>query len=316
MSNTPILSICIPVYNRKMYLQRTLERLLCDKELFLEDIQLYISDNCSEDDILSVCEKYKEQGLNMEYHRNAENLNMDGNFANCFRHAKGKYVLLLGSDDTPNSAFFSKVLPILRNNDLGLLHLSINSSKDTLPVFYDNHESFLVDINCWITFISGNIVATKYVEKVDLDRFKGTFLTQVPVYLEAACNSGKNAVLSGSFYLRDNDSSNNGGYGLFRVFVENLFSMYQQSIDKGMLSQNAFELIKECEYKTWLVGFVVELLILKRGKRKNFDQTNAWSILRKHYGGYSYFYYVTLFYTLKSVAISVVRPVFLLVKRR
>ena len=43
----PLLSLCIPIYNRLEYLKRMLERFLEDKILFEETIDLLISDNCS-----------------------------------------------------------------------------------------------------------------------------------------------------------------------------------------------------------------------------------------------------------------------------
>ena len=153
---------------------------------------------------------------------------------------------------------------------------------------------------------------TDAVKDYDLSNYVGSYMIQVPAYLNACLTNEDNALIYlGQLFEKDSDASNNGGYNLFEVFVENLFGMYQQFIDKGMLSQKAFELIKEREYKTWLVGYVVDLLILKRSKRMNFDQTDAWSILRKYYGGYLYFYSATLIHVLKSVA----RPMYHLIKK-
>ena len=38
MSDTPILSICIPIYNRLSYLEKMLSRFFEDKDLFDEEI--------------------------------------------------------------------------------------------------------------------------------------------------------------------------------------------------------------------------------------------------------------------------------------
>ena len=58
MDNRPTLSICIPIYNRRSYLERMLSRFLEDKQLFEEKIQLFISDNCSTEDIKGVCDGF------------------------------------------------------------------------------------------------------------------------------------------------------------------------------------------------------------------------------------------------------------------
>lgn len=316
LDNQPILSLCIPIYNRLAYLERQLLRMLEDKDLFEEQIQLIISDNCSKDDLKTCCEQYQQKGLNLIYHRNETNIGPDGNFEWCFRHADGKYVWLLGSDDIPVSGMLRDLLAELDGRDFGIVHLNTSSIKQP-SVVYSHDETIVADIGVWITFMSANIIRTQSLKTIDLSDYVGSFMIQVPAYLNAALTASQNSILFlGQLFEKDTDGANNGGYNLFQVFVENLFGMYQQFIDKGMLSQKAFELIKEREYKTWLVGFVVDLLILKRSRRKNFKLDNAWGILRKHYGGRKYFYYSTIFHLCKMLAMSFARPVYHFLKRR
>ena len=306
MNNNPLLSVCIPIYNRKEYLRKSLERFLLEKELFQNKVQLYISDNCSEDDLETICREYEKRGLSLEYHRNSENLNMDGNFANCFRQAKGKYILLLGSDDTPCPHFFQEILPVLEENNLGLLHLSSKHEKLKELTLYDDSDSFLIDVNYWITFISGNIVAAQFVENVPLDNYKGTFFTQVPVYLEAACNNKKNAILSGCFYEKENDGANNGGYNLFQVFVMNLYGIFESFIARGLLSNGAFEIIKKIEFKEFLAGWIVRILMLR--SNKNFKSEGSWQILWNYYGHKPYAYFYTFYMLVRSVIVEILKP--------
>lgn len=312
----PILSLCIPIYNRLSYLERQLTRMLEDKDLFEKQIQLIISDNCSTDDLRSCCEKYQQLGLRLHYHSQEKNIGPDGNFDWCFHHADGQYVWLLGSDDVPVAGMLRELIEVLSDSDYGLVHLNISRQSQILTA-YHNDETLLADINVWITFISSNIIKTASVKNYDLSSYVGSYMIQVPAYLNACLTNEDNALIYlGQLFEKDSDASNNGGYNLFEVFVENLFGIYQQFIDKAMLSQKAFELIKEREYKTWLVGFVVDLLILKRAKRKNFKLDNAWGILRKHYGGRKYFYYSTIFHLCKMLAMSFARPVYHFLKRR
>lgn len=304
MSKEPILSVCIPIYNRIYYLRRTLERLLLDKELFVEEIQLYISDNCSTDDLQSVCNEFKEKGLNLEYHRNSENLNMDGNFANCFRNARGKYTLLLGSDEMPLPNFFKVILPVLQGGDYGLIHLDQQKSGSGDEVVYNNSDNFLVNVNYWITFISGNIVASEYINRIDLDSYRGTFFTQVPVYLEAACRSNQNVIIKGKFYDDKNDGENNGGYNLFQVFVSNLFAIFESFVDKGLLSKDSYEKIKRIEFKEFLVSWIFSILVFK--KNKNFIRSNDWGIIWDYYGFKPYAYYYFFRYYVKTIGRKVI----------
>lgn len=286
---TPLLSLCIPIYNRLPYLERQLARMLEDKELFEEQIQLIISDNCSTDDLKSCCEKYQKQGLNFTYHRNETNLGPDGNFDWCFHHAEGKYVWLLGSDDIPVKGMLRQILEILEEGDYGLVHLSTSPRVERLHLYHNDNE-ILADINVWITFMSANIIRTDSLQDYDLKEYIGSYMIQVPAYLNACLSAENNAlVYLGQPFEAGSDAANNGGYNLFRVFVENLFSMYQQFVDEGMLSKQTFERVKKKEYKAFLVSHIVDLLLFR--KKSSFDTQNAWSLLRRHYGTKLYAYY-------------------------
>ena len=304
----PVLSLCIPIYNRLAYLERQLKRFLEDKDLFEEKIQLVISDNCSTDDLRSCCEKYQAQGLKLVYHRNDTNLGPDGNFDWCFHHADGKYVWLLGSDDIPVKGLLQRLLDILEGKEYGLVHLSTSKRESELTE-YCKDESIVADIGVWITFMSANIIRTQSLNSINLKENIGSFMIQVPAYLNACLTSETNAIADmGQLFEKDSDAANNGGYNLFRVFVENLFGIYQRFVDNGLMAQSSFEKAKRAEYKNWLVNFVVNLLILHRPQRKNFDLEGSWKILRKHYGKYPYAYYYTCVNIAKRLARTVLKP--------
>ena len=295
MDKQPILSICVPIYNRKSFLERMLSRFMEDRQLFQDDIQLYISDNCSTEDVKGVTDYFSSLGLNLEYHCNERNLGMDGNFINCFNHARGKYVWLLGSDDTPQRGFLYKLLEILSTKDYGLLHLSDRDvEKIGQMVEYNDGNKLLEDIYIWITFISGNIVKTDMLKDLDLYKYSGTIISQTPLYLYTVLKSDMNAILYWQYLETENDTKNNGGYNLFKVFVDNLYSIYQEFVDLGLLKHRSLEIIKKRSYKKWLIGFVINDLIKKKRLQKNIEFSNSWIIIRKHYAKYPYFYYYTL----------------------
>ena len=96
--NHPLLTIAIPTYNRDRYLE---ELLVCLGPQLKDrpEVQLLISDNASQDGTREMVETFQRQGLVVRYVRNAENIGPDGNFAQCFDLAEGKYFLLFGDDD-------------------------------------------------------------------------------------------------------------------------------------------------------------------------------------------------------------------------
>lgn len=283
----PILSICIPIYNRLNYLEKMLARFTEDKELFEEQIHLFISDNCSEDDLRTCCEKYQKQGLKLEYHRNDENIGPDKNFELCFAKGKGKYTWLLGSDDIPRQGVISTILQALhKDGEFGLIHLKMRARKDDIQIFHDS-DTMIEGVNYWITYMSSNIILSKNIVSFDLERYRGSYLIQVPMYLYSCGKCKDNVILSiKKPFEDDNDVENNGGFNFFKVFVENLYRIMLEFVDKGMFSHTAFEKVKKIEFKEHLAPHVVTCLLLKTNK--NYDNTNAWKILKHHYRGKKY----------------------------
>ena len=285
----PVLTICIPIYNRIEYLERQLGRFLEDKYLFRNKIRLVISDNCSLQDLQSCCQRYIDQGLELFYHRNDRNIGASGNFEWCLSNANGKYVWLLGSDDIPQKGIIRRLIYYLENGDYGLIHLSQKSIGNDFIVL-SSSERMVIESSFWLTFMSANIFRTESLKQIDISRYRETRLIQVPAYLNACCLYPQNAIMcSPQFFEKETDAANNGGYNLFQVFVTNLYGIYEEFMGKGLLSKQAFNKMIKIEYKEFLVGFIINMLIL--GRKGNFKTDGSWMILRKYYGNKPYAYY-------------------------
>lgn len=289
MNKQPVLSICVPIYNRLSYLERMLSRFMEDKDLFGDKVHLFISDNCSRDNLTGCCEKYQCEGLLFEYNRNDDNLGADRNFEICFQHSQGRYTWLLGSDDIPVSGFIRKIISCLECHEYGLFHLGMKKMHTSLTEYNDNNE-MAVAVNYWITFMSANIIRTEILYDLDIMKYRNTNLIQVPVFLYACLLSEKNAIYyDGHPFEKGTDSRNNGGYHLFRVFISNLFRIYEMFVKKGLLSEESFYKIKKIEFKEFLVNWILSLLIFK--SNHSFETTGSWHILWKYYGRSPYAYW-------------------------
>lgn len=303
----PVLTLCIPIYNRLAYLERQLERFSEDKELFDRKIQLMISDNCSTDDLESCCKKFQEQGLKLTYHRQETNIGPDKNFEWGFYHAEGKYVWLLGSDDVPVSGFLKRLVGYLDDSDYGLVHLSMRKMDKEITIYHTS-DDMAIAVNYWITFMSSNIIRTESLKNVDLTDYRKSFMIQVPAYLNACYSYQKNAIIYLSqFFEKDTDAANNGGYNIFEVFVTNLYGIYEEFVGNGLLSKQAFGKMIKIEYKEFLVGYIIKVLIL--GEKGNFKTENSWSALKKYYANKPYAYYYLLKKIVRRCLVGIVKPI-------
>ena len=286
---TPVLAINIPIYNRGDFLRRMLDRFSEDQDLFEEKVSLFISDNCSEENLSAIVEEFCAKGLTVQYHRNDVNVGGDRNIINCFRRMGGRYVWVLGSDDIPSPGCVREIVNLLESGEYGMLSLDNYSGQQGLHE-YERLSDYLEHIYVWITFVSGNIVKAEFIPTVNLEAYMNTSISQVYLYLTASNRSACNAVYSRSYLDAGSDIENNGGYNPFEVFCEKLFAAFRQFEDEGVLSKQTFLAIKKNTYNLYIVKLIVDILI--GGKNKGFKTENAWRILFKHYGTgfYAYVY--------------------------
>lgn len=303
-NNQPLLSICIPTYNRASILDGNLA--VVYEQIKGKDfpIEVIVSDNCSSDNTSFIVNKYITDGMKISYIRNNVNTGMDGNFAQCYRRANGKYILVLGDDDYLIDGKLEKLINYLRKGDYGLVHLKTNSNSSSEEVFYDP-EKFLQNISYWITYITSNIINSKYIEEYNFEQYFGTYLTIVPLYLAASIKHEKNLIISERIFADGIVSNTNGGYNFFEVFSENYLRLWRTFVSNGQISSSLYRFIKHDIYKRFLIPNIYYLLIKK--DVNNYRLENSWGNLLKQYAFCSYFYFDPLIFITKSIAIKIFR---------
>ena len=113
VAQSPLLSICIPTYNRAEWLRLSLEALLPQITKTNGRVELVVSDNCSPDHTPEVVKKSMEGG-NFRYHRNQANIGGNPNFFLLVNDlAYGDYVWVLGDDDLVRENAVTKILDVL-----------------------------------------------------------------------------------------------------------------------------------------------------------------------------------------------------------
>lgn len=97
----PIISICIPTYNRASCLRQCLESIVAQFKdpLVRENAEVVVSDNASTDGTEDVVKEFQKEFSNVFYYKNSENIGVDKNILNVVEKATGEYVWLLGDDD-------------------------------------------------------------------------------------------------------------------------------------------------------------------------------------------------------------------------
>lgn len=97
MPDEILLSVCIPTFNRARLLERAIRSVATQVKF---GVEVLVSDNASSDGTAETCAGLGEEFPFFRYSRNESNLGWHGNTAKCIELAKGKYIALLGDDDS------------------------------------------------------------------------------------------------------------------------------------------------------------------------------------------------------------------------
>ncbi len=116
MKKSPILSICIPTFNRSDFIGRTIMqfiRYIEEKPFLQSSVEIIAADNCSEDKTWSVLQKLDKQYNCVRVARNRQNIGLPKNILKLIRMAKGDYLWFFGDDDRLIKNELSEILDIL-----------------------------------------------------------------------------------------------------------------------------------------------------------------------------------------------------------
>jgi glycosyltransferase involved in cell wall biosynthesis len=114
-----LLTIAIPTYNRAKLLDTQLAWLSHAVKGFEDDIEIFVSDNCSTDNTQDVIKKWKTNLSNITFNsrKNAENIGVMKNIHQCLISATTKYVWTIGDDDPIQDRAISYTINKFRQYD-------------------------------------------------------------------------------------------------------------------------------------------------------------------------------------------------------
>jgi abequosyltransferase len=132
-ANQPLLSICIPTYNRAGFLQEALGSILAQVTGSLaNEIEIVISDNASPDETGAVVERIRQKTrTTINYFRNDRNVGFDGNILLAVGRARGRYVWLMGDDDLLAEGALEHIVREIK-------------TTDGVDLFFGEKEDFLL----------------------------------------------------------------------------------------------------------------------------------------------------------------------------
>lgn len=109
----PLVSMGMPVYNGEPFLEEALRSLLSQT---VDDFELIISDNASEDRTKEICMDFAKMDERILYHRNDSNIGLCRNENAVIEASRGKYFLLTHDDDIRGPEYLDRTLKVMESD--------------------------------------------------------------------------------------------------------------------------------------------------------------------------------------------------------
>ncbi|MCM1321746.1 MAG: glycosyltransferase [Bacteroides sp.] len=240
----PILSICIPTFNRIEYLVKSIESIISSEGFNKDDVEIVISDNASTDETQKTMLEYSEKYSNIKYYRNEENIR-DRNFPKVISEATGIYRKLCNDTLLFKKDSIRKMIDIIRSN-----------TEEKPVIFFDNKgneilhvtslEAFLYRVSFNITWIGGFGVWEDFCDGM-AESIEGCdeLLWQVS-FLLRYIDSKKNAlIVEEPYFVTQSVSRKDISYGLYTVFYVNYLGFIRKYLEAGTISQSCYDFLEK-----------------------------------------------------------------------
>lgn len=278
-----ILSICIPTYNRAALLEKTLISII-EQDIFINtnDVEVVISDNCSEDNTRDISDKFVSlYGNKIRYFRNDVNIT-DLNFEIVLSHGRGKYLKLNNDTLIHNRNTLELMLRVIKENlnSQNIIFFSNGSIKNYNNGLCLDFDDFVKSASFYTTWIACfGIWKQDFDSLVNFSRKSEKQLIQTDVLFRLA--STKRQVFIDNTILFEAVNVSKGGYNIYKVFVSNYLGLFDEYVEKKQLKRKTVN----DEKSKLLFHFILPwtLLIITQKQKYSFDTKEAFFILFKKY---------------------------------
>ena len=248
-----LLSIAIPTYNRANFLDQNLGVIAKQLNALLDEkVEIIVSDNCSSDSTFETVDRHINLGLKVKYIKNKENLGWARNFTQCFKMARGKYVLLLGDDDQIAPGGLQKLLECIASSNYGVVAMqpygydydpiSEHPKAKKPPLAYEDNNFFILAVSQFFTLTSALVLNKSLIQNVNPDDYISYDLATFHLFLRASLSSKKN------LYIREfmvaSKRQNSFSYDFADVFIRQFWEIIENHRQFGIKDQTIQSLLR------------------------------------------------------------------------
>lgn len=260
----PLLSVCIPTFNRAEYLAKSLASLVCQKEF--PEIEVVISDNCSTDNTAEVVASYQKEYKNIFYYKNPINI-LDENFPTALMRGHGIFRKLFNDNSLYDDDVLKYILGLVQENKdqkkrplLFFLNNGGNRNIKEIEVRGSGFSEFARLVSFRTTWIGGFGLWDNECENLEKEfPYCSTKLWQAWKCFSVVAEK-KNFLVSNKRLLEIITVKNRDrSYGLYTVFYKNFLDLLAPYVDSGKLTCDDIAYIRKDMLYNNFAGFVFQV---------------------------------------------------------
>lgn len=246
----PLLSICIPTYNRCEYLGTCLDSIVSQREFLDGEVEVVVSDNASTDNTQTVVGKYTAKYAQVKYFRNDTNI-LDYNFPLVLSRATGLYRKLI--NDTfyvlnGELEYLCDLIKEHKDKHTQLFFLNQNRKSISQELIECNNFDQFAEVACTWTTWNGSFGLWDFeCENIENDTAGCDLKLWVCKKVYELVYKKKSALVCNKriFGYQPQIKPKDLTYGVFNVLYLNFFGILGEYIEKGALSEKTFSDVKK-----------------------------------------------------------------------
>lgn len=297
----PLLSICIPTYNRGDILKENLNYILKLPE-FDDSIEIVISDNASTDNTEEVAKSFTSFYKNIRYYKNETNVR-DANFELAMNRGNGVYIKLMNDRLT------------LTNEGLGYIKSKVQAHiLDKRPIFFTNDyiytknkaeiiecnslDEYVQSISTYVTLIGIFGAWKEHWESVEnKNQYKDLLLSQDDWCYQIVDRYNGCVIYDRHIMVDTNVQIGiRSGYNCFEVHLDNYYKILTPYIESGKVSHQTIKQDKKYLLKHFIPELLIIFIYVKKPEFFKYDTSNTLSYFYKYYKKEYYFYLILFLY--------------------
>ena len=280
---TPLLSICIPTYNRLEILKNTITSIYADTDgVSMNDFEVIITDNTKEHTALSIINSFRYSNLHY-YPTDCEGFK-NSYFA--MLYGQGEYLKLNNNYTKFKKGTLKQIIDTLKEIKKYKTQIIYTNGLCSKKGFkqYNSFDQYLYNLSYFCSWSAGY-----GMWKEDFDRIKDSinlnnYFPQTSLLLTQ--NYKISFAIDNRILFEDQYVPKKGGYNIFKVFYVDFLKLIIESYENKIISLKTLKKIKrELLYKYLSIRYFKTVI----AQLDNFDTTDIKKSITTYYSSSQYY---------------------------